>query len=77
VQLSTFPLRPDLNHEQDEMLVNGRGRLRERDAILGAGQVHRSDPAEVLVAAGNAVGLAVSVRDPGDQVRSEELTHTA
>jgi hypothetical protein len=75
VQPSTVPLRPDLNHEQHQMLVNGRRRLRERDAVVSAGQVHRSDPAEILVAAGDTVGLAVGVRDPGDQVRGEELTH--
>ena len=31
--------------------------------------------AEILLAPGDAVGLAVGVRYPGDQVRREEFTH--
>jgi hypothetical protein len=57
------------------MIINGGGRLRERDAVLRCRQVHRGNPGEVLLAPGDAVGLAVGVRYPGNQVRREEFTH--
>ena len=57
------------------MIINGCGRLGKRDAVLRSRQVHRGDPAEVLLAPGDAVGLAVGIRNPGDQVRRKEFTH--
>jgi hypothetical protein len=57
------------------MIINGGGRLGERDAVLRSRQVHRGDPAEVLLAPADAVDLPGGIRYPGDQVRREEFTH--
>jgi hypothetical protein len=75
VQSPSVPLCSHLDHDEDEALVDGDGGLRKRDSVLRAGEIHRGEPVEQLIAAGDAVGLAVAVRHPGDQVGGEELTH--